>query len=1123
MSARLLRCLSALLVVLGLLVLAPADPARALGSAPCGVLADADLAVSSPPLTGTVPTGGACWTLPSAPGDVVRVGDLSDYSAIDWTVVDGAGSAVACVAETRGVPVCTLSGPAPYELRAGWGSWSQERYRTRVVRLSDPSGCDPLMSAAPGESIAAQESILAAHDIACWRGPVATTGPHLLRAPEGAVTTLRSTAGVLLCTGRTEACEIPAGDVVQWVRSDAQGGVSATAGVVDLAAAGSCPELPSDWTAEPVRAVASAYDVDCRSVGAEPGDVVAIASDLYPWRSRVVRADGRPACGTGTAPEVCRLDGEAPYRLLSWDAQADGSAVRPPNLVARNVTQHIGCAQLAVTAADAPDSPGGGPACRVLGFERSGPHLVAVADDWEGLVVDGTGREVCRVDEAGCDLVVGKTYVLMGHVTGATVPSSVLRRLDGEGCPALAAHPGSVWTLPAGSQADGCATLAQPAGATITAVAQRDRYPGFMRVLDATGASVCWGDLTDKLCRLAGPAPFRMVRSGDSLPMSVVRLDESDGCAPLPGGAFGTAAGADVTFAAGEFSACLTVPRADFAAETIVAFERLDGRGQVEMQIRDAFPGGCGSDAGEVGLTYCSLHEPASPQTTVVLIGDGEPGTWRVVRHPKAGDDSCAPLASTEPGGAAASARLASFVALDCYEVAADPDDTLIFDLHADDEDVAIDVSGAATRSCREHGWSPCAMTGSPSYRVVVRDRGYQSTVPAYDLTAWNVGRPTAPASTCMDVPVRGARVVRSLSKDEPGACVRLTGRTYDIAPGPGVEVVSVDDLTPGYEGVHCSWDADIPGYGCDDRTFFDSPPTHRTVLLLRRDGAHQVELDAELTCPESQCPAERPIVSRSPAIVGVAAAGRTVHADPGAWEPTPTEFVYSWLIDGETVHYGADLLLSDEHVGHELRVQVRALRGTEAGWAVSEPVTVGPAVGPALVTSPSVLGSGRVGTELQVRPGTWAPTPERVVVTWLADGRVVPGPSGSRLAVGPDLLGRRVAARVRVEGMGAATTVVTSAVLVRAGAAPTPVHGPTLVGRASVGRTVLVVPAKWSVQPQRVDYRWTVAGRALGSTGPRLRLGRALAGKRVVVTVTAYAPGRADGRVALTFRVRGR
>ena len=195
------------------------------------------------------------------------------------------------------------------------------------------------------------------------------------------------------------------------------------------------------------------------------------------------------------------------------------------------------------------------------------------------------------------------------------------------------------------------------------------------------------------------------------------------------------------------------------------------------------------------------------------------------------------------------------------------------------------------------------------------------------------------------------------------------------------------------------------------------------------------------------------------------------------------------------------------------LTVDVTATNGADGAE-----VTVsldGPAptvVPPYTPPTPVISGVVQVGAQVSAyspMPGEW-----QRVYRWTANGAVIPNSGSAVLTVTPDLLGQSL--RVELDGRqcghenvtstSAPSTVAAAPVVV----APTVFTAatPTITGTPKVGKKLKVVPGAWS-PAATLTYQWFVKGKAVkGATGKKLKLTKAMVGKKVTVKVTGTRPG---------------
>jgi hypothetical protein len=162
-----------------------------------------------------------------------------------------------------------------------------------------------------------------------------------------------------------------------------------------------------------------------------------------------------------------------------------------------------------------------------------------------------------------------------------------------------------------------------------------------------------------------------------------------------------------------------------------------------------------------------------------------------------------------------------------------------------------------------------------------------------------------------------------------------------------------------------------------------------------------------------------------APRVLGDAALGSRLRADPGRWDPADVTLGFRWLRDGDPIGRARaatyDVRRAD--LGRRLSVRVTATHpdGAAAGRssavsASSDRVRRGTQVNRA---RPEVRGVTRFTRTVRATPGRWAVEPDRVRYQWLRDGRPVPGATSRTYRFAPRDVGRRVRVAVTsyVEG----------------------------------------------------------------------------------------------------------
>jgi hypothetical protein len=142
---------------------------------------------------------------------------------------------------------------------------------------------------------------------------------------------------------------------------------------------------------------------------------------------------------------------------------------------------------------------------------------------------------------------------------------------------------------------------------------------------------------------------------------------------------------------------------------------------------------------------------------------------------------------------------------------------------------------------------------------------------------------------------------------------------------------------------------------------------------------------------------------------------------------------------------------------------------------------------------------------------------------TWLASGKSIG--TGSSLVVPGSAYKKSLACHVTVhDGTGPNSAPQTSvSATVSLGRAPAPLKnkGPSLSGKAAVGKTVKVKAGTWSLKGVKFTNQWLLNGKVIKhATKSSLKLSKADKGKKISCRVTASEAGYANG-VATTKSVK--
>lgn len=1019
-----------LAILVGLLA-TPLVYAPAAHAEECTPLEAAALAFDARLLEGSLPSGGRCWTLPVADGDVVQVGTMYGYPTV--TVLDPSGPVPCDEVAGSDSSTCRLSGPGPFSLQVT--GYTDDPYSVQAARLNDATGCGTLPAFTFGTSSPLSVP-LTERPFTCFTGQL-RAGRHLTFSDGYADLALRNGDATKVCSMRWQTyCTVTAGGSHNLVVTKAGGEKAETALYpLDSDARGCDASLDLDWSTPAARLGPQApKQANCHQLlGAVPGNRVDV-SRHYEVSTEVVDSNGEPACVDTDELVGCELKGTAPYRVISW-----GPGEYP--LAVRDVSTWKGCPVITPTdLGSAPAQPVEGISCRVLEPETTGPHLTSLSGT-SAKIYDATGAQLCPLDDA-CMMEAGRRYaVFAGQYNNTFV--AAFHRLDSTGCADVEARIDRPWAGHIEAHQLTCAQLALPAGARLAAYARSGAY---LDVYDATGKQLC-GNLLygyDRSCALNGPAPFRAIAVADEArdyAIAFHRLDAPIGCESMAGGRWGTTEGATVSLPAGQFAACLTTSRSSFGSTALVAYDRLSGAGDARLIVRDEEPGACVVRPAQHGSTVCRITEPTADTISAVLLSDGTASTWRVIRRPIGSTTGCRTITSTGPTAPVLSGSLDGYLDIDCYRLAAESvSDQFHVNLHGPSAEAALEVfNPQGWKVCEDHGSWECQLGGEvagyPSYQLVVRERGFEPPGGAYDLSVLKgnpAGRPAEGCPEYADFPKGFGPVTGKLSDSRPFACfvvekgdlrVSLTSTTGSTAlPRPHMLPASAlgGDCTSESVGV----------YSCRQQDPDSGDPLGRGLLVLHRpDGVEQVSFSLSVDCA-ARCGPHRVPPTVRPVIKGRVAVDQTISVTAGSWDFPASVVRYRWFANGVGLPgaNGSSLKLTSALLGKRISARVVATPGSTAwvGASVTTAVTVARGAAPVARTRPVMLGTRRVGSRLTATNGSWSKAPSSYRYRWYVGGKAT-NLTAKQIRLTRAMLGKRVYVKVFAARTGCVTGISTA------------------------------------------------------------------------------------------------
>ncbi|KQZ22531.1 cutinase family protein [Microbacterium sp. Root553] len=242
------------------------------------------------------------------------------------------------------------------------------------------------------------------------------------------------------------------------------------------------------------------------------------------------------------------------------------------------------------------------------------------------------------------------------------------------------------------------------------------------------------------------------------------------------------------------------------------------------------------------------------------------------------------------------------------------------------------------------------------------------------------------------------------------------------------------------------------------------------------------------------------------PTITGTAAVGSTVTATLGTWTPAPTTVTYQWKRGGSPISGAASAAykLTAADAGKSLTVSVTAIA---AGYTPTTRTSAAKSI-PLIFTTaptPTISGTGSVGSILKAAAGTWAPVPTTLTYQWKRNGAAIAGATATSYRVISADAGANITVTVTASKSGYSNGATTSAAK---GIATLPFATaplPTVSGTPAVGSTLKAAAGTWAPAPSSLTYQWKRNGTAIaGATASTYKLVAADAGAKITVSTIA-------------------
>lgn len=258
---------------------------------------------------------------------------------------------------------------------------------------------------------------------------------------------------------------------------------------------------------------------------------------------------------------------------------------------------------------------------------------------------------------------------------------------------------------------------------------------------------------------------------------------------------------------------------------------------------------------------------------------------------------------------------------------------------------------------------------------------------------------------------------------------------------------------------------------------------TLRVVVTAANAGGSASAASA----PTAMVVPDPPLNLAPPVISGTPRDGESLTASTGSWARSPTSFAYlwQWSSDGGSSWNGisatgAVYTPTAADVGSTVRVVVTASNAGGSASEASAPTdVVTPAVPPANVELPTIIGAAQEGATLTVDLGTWTGSPFAYAYQWETceqDGVTctpIAGAEAAEYTPTTAVIGLRLRVVVSASnsgGTGSASSLATVPVLV---AAPANTSPPLVSGLAYESETLAASTGDWLGNPTSFAFVW--------------------------------------------------
>lgn len=241
------------------------------------------------------------------------------------------------------------------------------------------------------------------------------------------------------------------------------------------------------------------------------------------------------------------------------------------------------------------------------------------------------------------------------------------------------------------------------------------------------------------------------------------------------------------------------------------------------------------------------------------------------------------------------------------------------------------------------------------------------------------------------------------------------------------------------------------------------------------------------------------------PTLTGDPVPGSNLFINPGEW-PEGVTLTFEWLLDGvkEPGANGPAWTVREQDIDVVFQVAVTGAKdGFDPVRTVSDPVTI---LGEQqeLRPTPTVTGTPRYGATLTAVPGTWD-AGVTLAYQWLRAGTPIADAVAASYVTGVKDVGQALSVRVTGTKPGYSRVVTTSAATTPVAAATFTAARAAVAGTLKVGKTLAATVT--GAPGAKVARVWSAGAKKVG-TAAKLKLTKAMKGKKITLRVTLSAPG---------------